>query len=614
MITSNANSFSNESTIQVQSGPAPSAAHSSLFKRLTPFLLPAILIVLTIAAYAPVFSAGFIEAYDDEVFVTRNAVVVQGLTWHGVKWSLSSFMTGNWHPLTWWSHMADVTLFGLNPAGHHAASLAIHCLNALLLYYFLLRTTGSRGRCFLVATLFALHPLHVESVAWIAERKDLLCAAFGLSALHLYVRYVHTRQRGLYLGLFALFCLCLMAKPMLVTVPLLLLLLDYWPLRRFREQPWQTLVREKIPLLVPALALSLVTVAAQQSVGATVERELLARIYAASDAYLVYLKKVFIPVDLAAFYPYAPVSPARALLAALLLAAISLCVWRYRHRSPWLVTGWLWFLGLLVPVIGFISVGTQAYADRYTYLPVVGVFIMAVWSVDELFPETVFPSWTRRLSATALIGACMLLTWKQAGYWKDGFSLYGRELAVVQGNWHAHFNLGSMLVDRQRHDEGIAHYQEALLNHPPSVADIYHNLGIAYERKGDTVPALNYFRATVQSAPGNDKGYLGIARILSAAGDVTGALRTIRDGRRTVPDNGLLLAKEAYLLHGMGEDAAAVSLYRQAIAKAPDAVQNYVNLGILLAQQGNSTEFATLVKQLRRVDPGAANDLAKLYK
>lgn len=614
MITSKANNCSNESSIQVQKGTGLAAAHSSPFINLPPLLLPAFLIVLTIAAYVQVFSAGFIEAYDDEVFVTRNAVVMQGVTWHGVKWSLSSFMTGNWHPLTWWSHMADVTLFGLNPVGHHAASLAFHCLNAVLLYFFLFRTAGYHGRSFLIAALFALHPLHVESVAWIAERKDLLCTALGLSALHLYVSYVRTRQRGFYLAMFSLFCLSLMSKPMLVTLPLLLLLLDYWPLRRFHEQPWQTLVREKIPLFVPALALSLVTVAAQQSVGATVDRSLLSRIYAAFDAYLVYLKKFFIPVDLASFYPYAPVSPARALLAALLLAAISLCVWRFRHNSPWLVTGWLWFVGLLVPVIGFISVGTQAYADRYTYLPTVGVCIMAVWSVDELVTEKVVPSWARKLSAAVLVCVCMLLTWKQVGYWQDGFSLYGRELAVVQGNWHAHLNLGNMLVDRQRYDEGIAHYQEALLNHSPAVADIYHNLGVAYERKGDRDFALNYFRATVQSAPGSDKGYLGIARILGSGGNAAGALSAIRDGRRAVPDNGLLLAKEAYLLHGLGDVAAAVNLYRQAIAKTPDAVQNYVNLGILLAQQGNNTEFAALVKQLRRIDPGAANELATLYK
>lgn len=614
MITGSANSFSKEGLAQTQAGPAPAADHTAIFISLSPFLLPALLIALTIAAYGQVFSAGFIEAFDDEAFVTRNTVVLQGLTRYGVEWSLSTFMTGNWHPLTWWSHMADVSLFGLNPAGHHSTSLFLHCLNALLLYYFLLRTTGSCGKSFLVAALFALHPLHVESVAWIAERKDLLCTAFGLSALHLYVSYVHTRQRGFYLAMFALFCLSLMSKPMLVTFPFLLLLLDYWPLRRFREQSWRSLMREKIPLLVPALILSLVTVAAQQSVGATVDRALLSRICAVFDGYLVYLKKLFIPVDLASFYPYSPVSPARALLAALLLSAISLCVWQYRHRFPWLVTGWLWFLGLLVPVIGFISVGTQAYADRYTYLPAVGVCIMVVWSVDELFPEAVFPSWARKLLATVLIGACMLLTWKQVGFWQDGFSLYGRELAVVKGNWHAHFNLGSMLVDRQRYDEGIAHYQEALLNQPPATADIYHNLGVAYERTGDTARALNHFRTTVQMASDRDKGYLGIARVLGAAGDVAGALSSIREGQRLVADNGLLLAKEAYLLHGAGDTAAAVSRYRQAIAKVPDIVQNYVNLGILLLQQGNSADFVALVKQLWLVNPGAANDLAKLSR
>lgn len=585
-----------------------------LFTKLSPFLLPTLLIVLIIAAYAQVFSCGFIEAYDDEEFVTQNSLVLQGMTWHGLKWSLTSFMTGNWHPLTWWSHMLDVTVYGLNPGGHHATSLALHMLNSLLLYFFLFRTTGFRGRSFLVATLFALHPLHVESVAWISERKDLLSTAFGLIALHLYTHYVRTRRLIYYLAMFTLFCLSLMAKPMLVTFPVLLLVLDYWPLSRFRDQSCYALVREKIPFLLPVLSLSVLTVLAQKSVGAIMDRALPARIYSAFDAYVVYLRKFFVPTDLASFYPYLPISPARALLAALLLISVSLWVWRCRRRCPWFIAGWLWFLGLLIPVIGIISVGAQAYADRYAYLPAVGVCIMVVWLFAGLSEMAGIPSWARTMTSAVVIFACTLLTWQQVGYWQDGFSLYGRELAVINGNWHAHFNLGAMLVERKRYDEGIAHYQEALLNQPPSVANIYHNLGVAYERKGDSSLALSYFRSTIRLAPERAMGYLAVARVLSRAGDVEGALSAIRAGLKHAEDTWLLLAKEAYLLHKMGNVDAADKVYRQAIAKEPYAVESYVNLGILLMEQGRTADFVALVGQLRQVNPAEADKLAKSDK
>lgn len=598
----------------VQTLVSPLADEAPLFTRLSPFLFPLLLVALTIAAYTQVFSCGFIEAYDDEEFVSQNADILKGITWHGLKWSFTSFMTGNWHPLTWWSHMADVAVFGLNPAGHHATSLALHIINTLLLYYFLFRTTAFRGRSFLVAALFAIHPLHVESVAWIAERKDLLSTAFGISALLLYSYYVRTQRKCYYLAMFTLLCLSLMSKPMLVTFPFLLLVLDYWPFARFSQQTFLALVREKLPLLVPVLLVSAVTIVAQRSVGAISDRSPLSRIYSAFDAYLVYLRKFLVPVDLSAFYPYVPISTLRALLAALLLAAISMGVWRYRQRCPWLVTGWLWFLGLLVPVIGFISVGAQAYADRYTYLPAVGVCIILVWSAAELFAQAGFPAWTRSTTAAVLIAVCTIITWKQVGYWKDGFALYGRDLAVVEGNWHAHLNLGTMMVERKRYDEGISHYQEALLNHPPSEANIQYNIGVAYERKGDNDLALNYFRLTARLAPHRDKGYLGMARIASKSGDNADALKIIREGLANVPENWLLLAKEAYLLHRLGDIDAAITVYRQAIAKEPELVQNYVNLGILLANQGKQADFAAVVDQLRQIDPEAADNLVSAHK
>lgn len=573
-------------------------------------IFPAMLILMTLVAYAKVTSCGFIEAYDDEEFVTLNAVVLKGLSWYGLQWSLSSFMTGNWYPLTWWSHMADVALFGRNPAGHHAVNLALHLLNTLLLYAFFSRTTRAGGKSFVIAALFALHPLHVESVAWIAERKDLLSTAFGLLALHCYAIYSCSSRLASYLAMFLFFCLSLMAKPMLVTFPFLLLILDYWPLGRLRNQSFRQLAWEKFPLLLPVIAISVVTVIAQKSVGALVARTLPARLSTVLDSYLVYLRKFFAPYDLASYYPYIPVSTLRVITAAVLLAIISLGAWHYRHRCPWLLAGWLWYLGLLIPVIGFVSVGVQAYADRYTYLPIVGICVIVIWSAAELFRRLPGQPWPAACTATVLIIACAVATWIQVGYWQDGFSLYARELAVVPGNWHAQMNLGTMMVERKRFDEGIDYYQSALLNDPPSQGNIHYNIGVVYERKGDTVMATQYFRSTTELAPGRDSGYRGLARILGRTGDLTGALNAIRQGLDKVPDNWLLLAKEAYLLHKLGNTTAAINSYRQAIAKEPSLAQNYINLGILLKEQGRTAELRPIIKQLRRIDPKAADELA----
>jgi tetratricopeptide (TPR) repeat protein len=346
----------------------------------------------------------------------------------------------------------------------------------------------------------------------------------------------------------------------------------------------------------------------QKAVGSVVDRPILLKFSSAVYSYSIYLKKFFAPYDLASFYPYSPVSPSRVIFAVLVLTVISVCVWRYRQQRPWLITGWLWFLGLLVPVIGIISVGAQAYADRYTYLPIVGVCIVVVW----LFADLKFSSRVKVFLSSAAMCIFMLITWKQVGYWKDGFTLYHRELEVVKGNWHAHFNLGSMLVDRKRYDEGITHYREALLNeYAPRVFIIY-NLGVAYERKGDTSQALDFFRSAVQLMPGLDKGYLGQARILSSNKDMTGALSIIREGLGKVADKSLLQAKEAYLLHMTGDLDGAVKGYRLAIALSPYYEQNYINLGVLLLQQGKGADFSTLIDQLRRVNPAAATNLAKM--
>lgn len=588
--------------------------HSPNSPKLHKLLLPAILCVLTLASFAQLFSCGFIEAYDDELYITLNPVVAQGVTIQGVRWSLTTFAAGNWHPLTWWSHMLDVTLFGMNPTGHHVTSLFIHAVNALLLYSLFFRTTGLRSRSFLVAALFSLHPLHVESVAWVAERKDVLCALFGLGALHAYISYASSQRRAYYLAMFISFCLSLMAKPMLVTFPFLLLLLDYWPFERMRHQSWYQLVREKLSLLFPVMVISVVTILAQQSVGAVTpfaDDSFPTRLSVAFNAYVVYLRKFFAPYDLASFYPYTSVPGLLVVVAVLILGTISVIAWQHRQNRPWLLTGWLWFLGMLVPVIGFVSVGAQSYADRYTYLPIIGVIVIVVWGGAEILGRINLGKHSKTAISAAVILVCSALTWMQTGYWKDGFSLYSRELAVTKENWHAHLGLGNMFLDRKRFNEAISHYYAALITIPrPALA--HHNLGTAFEKIGDTVSSQKHFEVAIQLNPVAEDNYLDLANVLRRKGDMAGALRVVTEGLRNVPSSPSLHANKAFTLQCMGQVEEAIAEYQHALNLEPGFVPIYASLGALYVQSGKMIEFRQLLARLNRINPVEAQKLSQL--
>jgi protein O-mannosyl-transferase len=489
-----------------------------------------LLCVLTLASYSRVFSCGFIDSYDDELYITLNPFVSQGITVEGLRWSLTNFVSGNWHPLTWWSHMIDVALFGMNPIGHHAVNLLMHAVNAVLLYAFFFRVTGFRARSFLVAALFSLHPLHVESVAWVAERKDVLSSLFALAALHVYTSYIHSPRKAHYLALAILLCLSLMAKPMMVTLPFLLLVLDYWPLERKRHQSLLRLFQEKIFLVIPVVVISLITLVAQKSAGALKpldSNSVPARLFNALDAYVVYLRKFFSPHDLASFYPYTSVSSIRIIVAVMVLGTISFLVWRYHQQRPWLLAGWLWFLGMLVPVIGIVRVGEQAYADRYMYLPIIGVIVMVVWGGAELLGRFDLTGYGKKATAAVVIAACALLTWTQTGYWKDSYSLYSRELAVTKGNWHAHFGLGNVLASRQNYDEAIHHYY-AVLNAKPLSVDTHNNLGASLRSLGRSQEALEHFLQAVKINPNYLNAYYNLALALADLGDTEAARRYLQ--------------------------------------------------------------------------------------
>ncbi len=432
--------------------------------RRLPLALGAALALLTLAAWLPALRNGFVNL-DDPYYVTAQPHVLPGITRAGLAWAWTAKVASNWHPLTMLSHMLDCQLFGLDPAGHHATSLLLHLANVLLLFAVLWRMTGAAGRSAAVAALFAVHPTHVESVAWVAERKDVLSALFWLLAMGAWERYARAPSIGRYLLVALLMALGLMAKPMVVTLPFALLLLDVWPLGRL-QLGWKRLTIEKIPLLALSAASSLITLRYQQTSLAplgVVPWSL--RAANALVSYAAYLGKLFLPRHLAVFYPIPLAIPAwKVAGAALLLTALTaLAVWRAR-REPWLLVGWLWFLGTLVPVIGLVQVGRQAMADRYTYIPSIGLFLAVVWSLAELGKAH-----RAALAATAgiVILALAAITWTQIGYWSDSATLFRHALAATgDDNYLAHIGLGKALMGEKDWDGAAAQFRAVLARYP----------------------------------------------------------------------------------------------------------------------------------------------------
>jgi hypothetical protein len=456
-------------------------------------------------------------------------MVRQGLSLKGLIWSFTTFHAANWHPLTWLSHMLDVQLYGLNPSGHHATSLLIHTANSLLLFALLRHLTGFAGRSLIVALLFALHPLHVESVAWAAERKDLLSTLFWLLTMWVYCRYAHKPSVVRYLSVVVCFALGLMAKQMLVTLPLILLLMDYWPLNRFHPRPEEqgtsgtgigTLLAEKVPLLVLSAAASLVIIRAHASVGALIRVEhdsILLHSGNAFISYVKYIRSLFWPVDLALFYPFeaSAVTPLKVAGAIGLLALISGVAATQRKSRPWLLFGWLWYLITLLPVIGFMRVGGQALADRYTYIPLIGLFIMLVWGGAEVVASRrkLLP-----LVAGVLVIVLALLslqTVRQIRFWKSSYELYAHALTVVERNWLAHNNMGVLLSQHNRNNEAIFHFQESVRLNPEG-SEGFRNLGNSLQMAGRNAEALEAFHQAVWISPNDPENHyrLGYAYLL----------------------------------------------------------------------------------------------------
>ena len=472
--------------------------------------------MLIVVAYYPVLGNGFIN-FDDPSYVTANSKVQEGLSPDDIRWAFTTFYFYNWHPLTWTSHMLDIELFGLNPAGHHAMSLLLHIANSLLLFSLFRTMTGETIKSLFLAGLFALHPLHVEPVAWISGRKDLLSTFFGLLSMLLYVRYTRITKWSSYALCLLLFAAGLMAKPMLVTLPLMLLLMDFWPLGRMSTvagegRPLSRLLAEKVPFLVLSIASSLITYLAQQQAREVARGgSLIANISLALVNYGRYILKMFWPLKLAAFYPYSPPSTWQtglALAAVLIITAAAL--WNAR-RLPWLAFGWLWYLVTLAPVAGFVRIGQHSMADRYTYIPLIGLFVIVVWGGASLAARL---SISRRAAAaglSAIIIVCAALTNLQAATWHDSVTLFSHALEITENNSLAHKNLGTALAKRGELAAALDHVTESLRIQPEPLE--YVSQAWLRLQLGDYVHAVESAKRSLALKQDNDKAHfiLGIA-------------------------------------------------------------------------------------------------------
>jgi len=484
----------------------------------------------TVAAFAGVLQADFLT-FDDPVYVTRNDRVRAGLGLDGLAWAFRAGDGGNWHPLTWISHMLDVELFGLAPAGHHATSLALHVASSLLLLFALERMTRDFWRSALVAALFALHPLHVESVAWISERKDVLSTFFLALVLLAYARYAEEPTRRRFVGVLVLYAAGLMSKPMLVTLPFLLLLLDAWPLRRLPRIGTKRAVLEKLPLFALAATASAVAFLVQHATGAVATTGLVTLPIRASNALASiarYVAKTFWPSGLACFVPHPVVVTPREDLARLLywpgaLSAIGILVvtfvgYRQRRARPWLLVGWLWYLIALLPVIGLLQVGHQAYADRYTYLPTIGIAVAVAFALRELVthrPELRAPVVAVTLAALAALSG---LTWRQIGTWRDSHTLFEHALAVTDHNYMAHTVLG---VEARRSGDlrgAQEHFEQALEGNKSSVRAMV-ELGQTLRDLGDLPGARRLFNRALRHDPANATAQAGLDEVRHALGE-----------------------------------------------------------------------------------------------
>jgi len=566
-------------------------------------LICTFLIVATLAVYWQVTDHGFVS-YDDNVYVTENPNVRGGFSGENVIWAFTEFHAGNWHPLTWLSHMLDCELFGLKAGMHHLTNLLFHIANSILLFFVFRRMTGAIWQSAFVAALFALHPLHVESVAWVAERKDVLSTFFWMLTMWAYVRYTERPGVNRYIWVVILFALGLMAKPMVVTLPFVLLLMDFWPLGRLKLGSADEgddssskksldlhLIWEKIPLFVLVLFSCVMTFLSEDGGGSVRSFDqfpLSIRLPNALVSYVDYVGKMIWPEGLAAFYPqHESIALWKSAGAGVLLFLMSVMFIRAARSRPYLTTGWLWYVGTLIPVIGLVKVGDQSMADRYTYLPLIGLFIMAAWGFPELTKRWRYRPIVLATLAGIVVSVFMVSSWLQAGHWKNDVFLFKHAVNVTANNYLAQIKLGVVARGQGRLQEAADHYLEAL-RVKPNYVDGHINLGNVLALQGKMDEAIKHFRKALQFNPEAEDAHNGLGNALAYQGRIDAAIRhfseavRIREGFAGAHNNlGIALAYK-------GDVDGAIRHFRKALRLRPEDVKIRQNLERALEQMSHT--------------------------
>ncbi len=567
-----------------------------------------VLVVVTLGLYAQVGEHEFLN-YDDPEYVTENPYVSPGLTRKGVTWAFTHVHQATWHPLTSLSHMLDCSLFGLVPAGHHLHNALLHAAGTLVLFLALSRMTAAPWASAFVAALFALHPLHVESVAWVSERKDVLSGLFWMLTLWAYAAYAEQPSRARYLLVLGTFALGLLAKPMLVTLPFVLLLLDYWPLARLSRAGAMRLVREKLPFFALAAVVSVVTYRVQVSAGAVSALEdhpLPLRLANALITYVAYVRDTIVPTGLAVFYPYPRAIPTWQVVGTLVfLLGTTAGVLRLGRRHPYLAVGWLWYLGTLVPVIGLIKQGDQAMADRFTYLPSIGLFLMLAWTALPLAARPGLRRTGLVCAALGTLAACAVLTWRQLGHWATSERLFTHTLAVTADNHLAHLNLGVALHASGDQVAARGHFARALAlkpTHPKALV----NVGMTLAEQGDRRGAIDHYRRAIAVSPGYASAHFNLGLALADEGRLDEAAAALAKALEAMPEHAKAHAQLGRVLAAQGRLDAAIAQYETALVLAPGLVAARGNLALALEQAGRPAESVAHYREILRQHPGDA--------
>jgi len=582
--------------------------------------------------------------YDDDLYVYENPAVTRGLTLQGIIWAFTHVHCSNWHPLTWVSHMLDCQFYGLSPGGHHLTNILFHTATAILLFLILRQMTGALWRSAFVAAVFAIHPLRVESVAWVAERKDVLSGLFFMLTIGAYVRYVQRRLKvegresraqavpALDSRLWTLdyylvvlfFALGLMCKPMLVTLPFVLMLLDYWPLERVTSDKWRVtrfripvpqlsslnhLLLEKLPLLGLAVASGVVTIFAQTDAIQSFEQiSLSLRVGNALISYVAYLGQMFWPLGLAVLYPFTAggVGVSEVVLSLGLLAGISTGVFVLRRRRPYFLTGWLWYLIMLAPVIGIVQVGAQARADRYTYLPQIGLYLLLTWAAADLCA-----GWRHRRvvlggGSTIILMALIFCARAQTVYWRNSESLWTHTLACTSDNFIGHNNLGTALLKTGNADEAMVHYQMAL-EIKPDFAEAHNNLGNFLFQKGSVDEAMVHYQMALEIKPDYAEAHYNLGYALLKMGNVDEAIAHFQKALQIKPDYAEAHNNLGYALIQKGSVDEAIPHFQKALQIKPDYADAHNNLGNILLEKGSVDEAIIHFQKALQIKPDDAD-------